>query len=133
MKTIILKSLAIVLLSSHLLLSSLEAADSGQAEPPSQPTEPSIGEEFGWGLGAAVASLFYAPAKVTYAGLGLITSGLGFVLSGGNSEVAASIMDPAVRGNYVVTPRHLKGEEPLIFVGPIHTTESQPPEQARKP
>lgn len=88
-----------------------------------QPTEPSTVEDLGYGVGSVLASILYSPAKITYAGLGLITGGLGFVLSGGNTDVATTIINPAVRGNYVVTPRHLKGEEPLIFVGPSDPSE----------
>jgi len=81
-------------------------------------SQPTMGDELGYGFGSALASLLYSPAKVTYAGLGLLTGGVGFVLSGGNAEVAGNIINPAVRGNYVVTPDHLKRKEPLIFVGP---------------
>jgi hypothetical protein len=81
-----------------------------------QAQEP-VTEELGYGFGAALASAFYIPAKVTYAGLGLLTGGLGFVLTGGRADVANNIIYPAVRGNYVVTPNHLKGAEPIYFVG----------------
>jgi len=64
-----------------------------------------------------IANLFYMPAKITYAGLGLITGGLGYVLSAGRADVANNIIYPSIRGNYVVTPSHLKGTEPLYFVG----------------
>jgi hypothetical protein len=82
-----------------------------------QPAEP-VGNEAGYGVGAALASIFYIPAKVTYAGLGLLTGGLGYLVSGGRADVANNIIYPAVRGNYVVTPSHLKGTEPIYFVGP---------------
>ena len=81
-----------------------------------QPPE-SVGTEAGYGVGAALASVFYIPAKVTYAGLGLLTGGLGFVLTGGRADVANNIIYPAVRGDYVVTPNNLKGTEPIYFVG----------------
>ncbi len=76
-----------------------------------------MAEELGWGFGAALASVFYIPAKVTYAGLGLLTGGLGYVFTGGRADVANNIIYPSVRGNYVVTPNHLKGTEPIYFVG----------------
>ena len=96
--------------------SPLYAQSTGPA-PANQPAEPSVSEEAGYGVGAALASVFYIPAKVTYAGLGLLTGGLGFVLSGGRADVANNIIYPAVRGNYVVTPSNLKGTEPIYFVG----------------
>ncbi|MEA2657636.1 MAG: hypothetical protein QOF64_214 [Candidatus Binatota bacterium] len=87
------------------------------AAPSTQAAEQPVTEELGYGIGSALASVFYIPAKVTYAGLGLLTGGLGFVLTGGRADVANNIIYPAVRGNYVVTPSHLKGTEPIYFVG----------------
>ena len=87
------------------------------AAPNTQAAEQPVGEEAGYGVGAALASVFYIPVKVTYAGLGLLTGGLGYLLSGGKADVANNIIYPAVRGNYVVTPSHLKGTEPIYFVG----------------
>ena len=86
-------------------------------DPANQAAEPAVGEEAGYGIGSALANVFYIPAKVTYAGLGLLTGGLGYVLSGGRPEVANNIIYPAIGGNYVVTPSHLKGSEPIYFVG----------------
>jgi hypothetical protein len=113
MKTQLLKGIALVSLVA-VLASPLYAQTAG---PNNQPAEPGVGEEAGYGVGAALASVFYIPAKVTYAGLGLLTGGLGYVLSGGRAEVANNIIYPAVGGNYVVTPSHLKGTEPIYFVG----------------
>ncbi len=115
MKTQLLKGIALGLFVAMTPLP-LYAQSAGSA-PASQPAEPSVSEEAGYGVGAALASVFYIPAKVTYAGLGLLTGGLGFVLSGGRSDVANNIIYPAVRGNYVVTPANLKGSEPIYFVG----------------
>jgi hypothetical protein len=113
MKTQLLKGIALVSFVA-VLASPLYAQTAG---PNNQPAEPGVGEESGYGVGAALASVFYIPAKVTYAGLGLLTGGLGYVLTGGRADVANNIIYPAVRGNYVVTPSHLKGTEPIYFVG----------------
>jgi hypothetical protein len=113
MKTQLLKGIALVSLVT-VLASPLYAQTAG---PNNQPAEPGVGEEAGYGVGAALASVFYIPAKVTYAGLGLLTGGLGYVLTGGRADVANNIIYPAVGGNYVVTPSHLKGTEPIYFVG----------------
>ena len=112
MKTQLLKGIALA--SMVTVLSTPLYAQTAGTE--SQPAEP-VTEELGYGFGAALASVFYIPAKVTYAGLGLLTGGLGFVLTGGRADVANNIIYPAVRGNYVVTPSNLKGTEPLYFVG----------------
>jgi len=88
------------------------------AQPQSaQPAQPAAGEELGYGFGSVLANMFYIPAKVTYAGLGLLTGGVGYLITGGRADVANNIVYPAVGGNYVVTPSQLKGTEPLYFVG----------------
>lgn len=74
-------------------------------------------QDMGWGLGSVVTTLFYSPLKIVYAGLGLVTSGFGYVLSAGNARVASNILDPAIGGDYIVTPGHLKGEKKLAFMG----------------
>jgi len=112
MKSQMLKGIALASLVT-VLSTPLYAQTAGTT---SQPAEP-VSEELGYGIGAALASVFYIPVKVTYAGLGLLTGGLGYVLTGGRADVANNIIYPAVRGNYVVTPNHLKGTEPIYFVG----------------
>jgi hypothetical protein len=124
MKTQLLKGIALASLVT-VMASPLYAQTPGTNNQPAaptavtqtQPAEPTAGEEAGYGVGAALASVFYIPVKVTYAGLGLLTGGLGYVLTGGRADVANNIIYPAVRGNYVVTPSHLKGTEPIYFVG----------------
>lgn len=113
MKTQLLKGIALA-----SLVTVMAAPLYGQtADQNNQPAEQPVSSEAGYGVGAALASVFYIPAKVTYAGLGLLTGGLGWVLSGGRSDVANNIIYPAIGGNYVVTPSNLKGTEPLYFVG----------------
>ena len=112
MKSQMLKGIALASLVT-LVSTPLYAQTAGTNDQPAEP----VSEELGWGFGAALASVFYIPAKVTYAGLGLLTGGLGYVLTGGRADVANNIIYPSVRGNYVVTPNHLKGTEPIYFVG----------------
>src|SRR3989304_7072854 len=126
----------IIVLVSMWILSPfpLGAAEPAAENPPPGQAEPSSGEDLGYGVGSVLASMFYSPFKLTYAGLGLLTGGLGFVLSAGNTDVANNIISPAARGNYIVTPRHLKGEEPLIFVGlPPSPPPPQPPHETFAP
>jgi hypothetical protein len=112
MKKQMLQSLAVILV--FVLTSAPLYAQTADA--PTPQTE-NLGEEAGYGAGSVLANLFYMPAKITYAGLGLLTGGLGYVLSGGRADVANNIIYPAVRGHYVVTPSHLKGTDPIYFVG----------------
>lgn len=73
--------------------------------------------EAGLGAGSAFATLLYGPAKVVYSALGLVFGGIAWGLSGGDNDVARAVITPAVRGDYVVTPSHLRGQKSLEFIG----------------
>ncbi len=77
----------------------------------------SAGSEAGWGAGSAILSLLYAPTKVVYAIGGTVIGGFAWLFSAGDGDVARAVINPAVRGDYVVTPSHLRGEKPLEFIG----------------
>ena len=79
--------------------------------------EQSTAANAGLGAASALTTLLYGPIKCVYALGGLIVGGLAWPLSGGDSDVMWKIMNPAVRGDYVVTPAHLTGEKPLEFLG----------------
>jgi hypothetical protein len=113
MKKQIFKSIALASLVT-VLSAPIHAQTTAPVEPP--PEHP-VSQELGYGFASALASVFYIPAKVTYAALGLVTGGLGYVLTGGRSDAASNIIYPAVRGHYVVTPNQIKGIEPIYFVG----------------
>jgi hypothetical protein len=101
--------------------------------PQSAPAQPPAGEDLGYGFGSVLANMFYIPAKVTYAGLGLLTGGVGYLITGGRADVANNIIYPAVGGNYVVTPNQLKGSEPLYFVGAPPAPPAESPQAAQTP
>jgi hypothetical protein len=72
---------------------------------------------FTLGTLSAVSTLVYGTAKFCYAVLGSGVGGLAYLITGFDGETARTIIQPAVRGDYVVTPENLTAEEPLIFVG----------------
>lgn len=118
MKTLMLKGLALglfVAISASPLYA--QTADSISYPEETEMRKVEMRNDAGYGVGSVFANIFYMPAKITYAGLGLVTGGLGYVLSGGSTDVANRIIYPAVGGHYVVTPNHLKGAEPIYFVG----------------
>jgi hypothetical protein len=84
---------------------------------PARAQDESLESEAGTGALAAVSTLFYGPAKVVYAGLGLVIGGIAWGLAGGDGDVMRAVVTPSVRGDYVVTPSHLRGERPLEFFG----------------
>jgi len=79
--------------------------------------ERNIFMHYGLGVGSVLCTLVYGPAKVLYATLGSVTGGLAWLLTGGRTDVPREIIQPAVRGDYVVTPEHLTFNQPLMFVG----------------
>ena len=80
----------------------------------------SYASQFGWGMAAIGANLFYIPGKLVYAALGGFTGGMGYLLSAGNFEAAQKIWSPTVGGTYVLTPAMLRGDEPIFFAGESH-------------
>lgn len=72
---------------------------------------------FGLGVASVVCTLVYGPIKTTYAVLGSITGGLAYVLTGFDGATAHKIIQPAIRGDYVVVPENLTSERPLTFAG----------------
>jgi len=73
--------------------------------------------EAGMGAASALATLVYGPVKLVYATCGLVFGGIAWGLSGGDSQVLTAVVTPAVRGDYVVTPEHLRMQKSLEFFG----------------
>jgi hypothetical protein len=55
--------------------------------------------------------------KILFATLGGIFGGFTYVFSGANEKAAKSVWDTSMRGTYVITPEHLKGEKTIRFLG----------------
>lgn len=98
-------------------LAAFVAAGPAAGEELVSPETKETASQGGVGAAAGLSSVVYAPLKVAYAAGGSVVAGLAYVLSGGDKEVAKPIFDASVRGDYVVTPQHLRGERELEFVG----------------
>jgi len=77
----------------------------------------SVWGEAGTGLVCFGATLFYGPAKTLYALAGTFVGGAAYLLTGANLDTARQIWVPALRGDYVISPRILRGEDVLDFSG----------------
>ena len=73
--------------------------------------------QFALGAGSVLCTFVYGTVKTVYAVVGTVTGGLAWALTGGRGDVARAIIQPALRGDYVVTPEHLTTERPLVFAG----------------
>jgi len=69
------------------------------------------------GAGSFFLTLVYSPVKLAYAILGGVVGGFTYALTGGNLETAQDVWEPSLYGTYVITPDHLKGNEPVRFFG----------------
>ena len=86
------------------------------------------------GTGIQVASWLltvpYCAGKSAFAIAGSVVGGLGYAFSGGNSETAQSIWTKTVYGTYILRPAHLRGEEPIQFLGKADGNQSEPVKRA---
>ena len=73
--------------------------------------------EFAIGTTAAALNLAYGPVKVAFALVGGVTGSLAWLLTGGDGDVARAIIQPALRGDYMIRSENLTGDEPLRFYG----------------
>ena len=73
--------------------------------------------EAGTGITSAAATLVYSPVKIVYSLMGIIFGGVAYGLSGGDADVMRAVMTPAIRGDYVVTPAHIRRERKVEFFG----------------
>ena len=94
----------------------LACASDGSATAGSGPEEDPLATA-GYALGAVMTTVVYAPAKVFYAAGGAVVGSLIWVLTGGNEEAALGVFRPAMLGDYVITPDHLRSGEPFEVVG----------------
>jgi hypothetical protein len=79
--------------------------------------EESQSSEAGLGVASGLLTIVYLPFKLAYAIGGGIVGGFAYVLTGANMEAAKTVWEPSFYGTYVITPNHLKGNEPVRFFG----------------
>ena len=79
--------------------------------------ESSQSNEAALGIGSALLTVVYFPCKIVYPALGGIVGTFTYALTGGDTDTAKSVWEPSFYGTYVITPDHLKGNEPVRFYG----------------
>jgi hypothetical protein len=72
----------------------------------------------------------YCIGKSAFAVAGSIVGGLGYAFSGGNSKTAESVWITSVYGTYILRPAHLRGEEPIHFLGKADDSQGEPVKRA---
>ncbi|MEW6247244.1 MAG: hypothetical protein AB1555_11115 [Nitrospirota bacterium] len=87
----------------------------------------------GLGIGAALLTIPYGVAKVVFALCGGIVGGLTYVFTGADEKAAKKVWDTSIRGTYVITPDHLKGNKPVRFLGVPPEEEAGPDSAVPEP
>lgn len=64
-----------------------------------------------------VLTVPYGAFKSAYALGGSLIGGIVWVGTGGDTQKAKSIWQPAITGDYIIRPENLAGQRPLHFVG----------------
>ena len=75
------------------------------------------GEEVAFSALAAMSNLFYTPAKVVVAAVGLPIGALAATLNGGDTRSAYAFWVPMAGGNYFLTADQMDGRTPVEFFG----------------
>lgn len=74
-------------------------------------------EDTGIQVASWLLTVPYCVGKSAFAVAGSVVGGLGYAFSGGNSKTAETIWATSVYGTYILRPAHLRGEEPIHFLG----------------
>ena len=73
--------------------------------------------EAGFSILAAFSNVFYTPAKLTIAGVGLAVGAVNAWAAGGDQRAAYAIWVPTVGGTYFLRVAHFAGDRPVELFG----------------
>jgi hypothetical protein len=93
------------------------ALAAGLAATPTVARADSPGGELAFSALSAVSNLFYTPAKVVVAAVGLPIGAVAGFLNGGDTRAAYAFWVPMVGGRYFLTADAMDGREPVEFFG----------------
>ena len=86
-------------------------------------------EETGIEVASWALTVPYVIGKGAFALGGAVVGGLGYAFSGGNVNTAKAVWIRSIYGTYRIRPAHLRGEEPVHFLG----QPDEPPREAVPP
>jgi hypothetical protein len=84
---------------------------------PSVSRADSQGNEVAFSLASAFCNIFYTPAKVLVAAVGLPVGALAGFATGGDTRAAYAIWVPTAGGSYFLTADMMNGKQPVEFFG----------------
>lgn len=95
----------------------LTMIQSGSVLANDQPSGTSNSDGTGIQVGSWLLTIPYCIGKSAFAVAGSVVGSLGYAFSGGNPNTAEAIWTSSVYGTYILRPAHLRGEEPIHFLG----------------
>jgi hypothetical protein len=107
-------SVAVVLIVTFTCLTTIHP---GSTLAEDQASGTAASESTGMQVGSWLLTVPYCVVKSAFAAAGSVVGGLGYVFSGGNQNTAETIWASSVYGTYIIRPAHLRGEEPIQFLG----------------
>jgi hypothetical protein len=118
------RSVAVVLIVTCMILI-LFPPGSTLAEDPVSGMDDS--DDTGIQVGSWLLTIPYCIGKSAFAVAGSVVGGLGYAFSGGNTKTAETIWTTSVYGTYILRPAHLRGEEPIHFLGKAEESDQSEP------
>ncbi len=110
------KRFAAAALAAALLLQPLIASTAWAQS--AQSAQHNAANQFFTGFGCFLVSPVYGAFKVAFGMLGGIVGTFAWALSGGDVDTANRVWNPTMRGTYVISPEHMRGERAIVFFGP---------------
>lgn len=123
MRNLFTKTVAVMVIVAFC---SLTVVPAGWAEERSNEDAENTPTQYGLGVASVFTSLPYSIGKFVFATMGGIFGGFTYLFSGGNEKAAKAVWDTSMRGTYVISSRHLKGEEPIRFFGTPPIRDEEP-------
>lgn len=121
------RGVAIVLILAMVHLALLPAA--WAQESADEKTEHTAAQ-YGLGTASVFITIPYGLVKFLFATLGGIFGGFTYAFSAGNEKAAKAVWYTSMRGTYVITPEHLKGDRAVRFFGVPPDAQAQPADAA---
>jgi hypothetical protein len=97
----------------------------GSALAEGQASDTESSDDTGIKVASWLLTVPYCAGKSAFAIAGSVVGSLGYAFSGGNSETAQSIWTKTVYGTYILRPAHLRGKEPIHFLGKADDDQSE--------
>ena len=80
--------------------------------------------QMGYGTGSVVGSAVYFPLKASFCAVGGLSSLYTMLFVG--PKATHEVLSLTCRGNWVISPHHLKGEESVTFIGDVPGDDTPP-------